>query len=77
MSLALKKTVAVFQGEVAIEEAETLLQWLTETPKPSVNLRDLEHAHTAVLQVLMAVKPKVSRWPDNPALGQTLKTLLA
>lgn len=64
MPLTLKKTIAGLEGQVAIEDAETLLNWLLENPKGRVNLKHLEHAHSAVWQVLMACQPKVATWPE-------------
>ncbi|GGM00126.1 hypothetical protein GCM10009425_09050 [Pseudomonas asuensis] len=65
MSITFKKSVAVLADQVTVEEAETLLEWLVKNPSGKVNLGDLEHLHTANLQVLMALKPSVSVWPKN------------
>ncbi|TWI52722.1 hypothetical protein IQ22_03098 [Pseudomonas duriflava] len=65
MSITFKKSVAVLTDQVTVEEAETLLEWLLKNPSGKVNLSDLDHLHTANLQVLMALKPTVSVWPKN------------
>ncbi|MET0026914.1 MAG: hypothetical protein ABW101_04705 [Candidatus Thiodiazotropha sp.] len=65
MTIEFKKTVAVLDGICAIEEAETLLEWLLENPKGKLNLKQCEHMHTSILQVLMAVGPSLSAPPAN------------
>lgn len=65
MPISYKKTVAVLQDYCTIEEAETLLEWLLEHPKAKLNLKQLEHLHTAVLQVIMALQPAISAMPDD------------
>lgn len=71
MPLTLKKTVAVLDGHVAIEEAENLLNWLIDHPKGRINLKNLEHAHTAVWQVLIASRPKIAAYPEQRRVGCT------
>ena len=63
MPITYKKTIALLEGHCEIEEAETLFAWLLEHPKGKVNLKQVEHIHAAILQVLMALKPSVSAWP--------------
>ncbi len=72
MPVTLKKTVAVFDGVCAVEEAETLLAWLQENPKGRVNLKRCTHIHTAVLQVLLAFRPRVSPFPEDQDLAAWL-----
>lgn len=64
MPLNLKKTIAALEGQVAIEDAETLLNWLLEHPKGKISLKKLDHAHSAVWQVLMACQPQVASFPE-------------
>jgi len=63
MPIELKKKVAVCTDACTIEEAETLLQWLLETPKGKINLKLCVHLHTAIFQVLIAAKPTLSALP--------------
>lgn len=72
MPIELKKTVAVCSDFCSIEEAETLLGWLLDTPKGKVNLKQCSHLHTAVIQVLMAVKPTFSALPEDDSLKDVL-----
>lgn len=55
----------VLQGSCASEDAEILLQHLVISPDATVDLRGCETAHTAVIQVLMAFKPKLQGPPDD------------
>ncbi len=71
-----KKSVAVLEGVCTVEEAESLLEWLVEHPRGKVNLKRCEHLHTAVLQVLLAVRPGVSRAPEEPFLAEVIRSLL-
>ncbi|MCG7371696.1 hypothetical protein MHL40_03260 [Pseudomonas luteola] len=76
MSITFKKSVAVLADQVTVEEAETLLEWLVKNPAAKVNLGDLEHLHTADLQVFMALKPNVSVWPKNTDIKVWLEAAL-
>lgn len=58
MSISYKKTVAILDENCVIEEAEELHEWLIATPKAKLNLKNLQMLHTAVLQVMIALKPK-------------------
>lgn len=65
MSIQYKKTVALIEGICTIEDAEPLLDWILTNPKGKINLKQCEHLHTAILQVLMALKPDISVWPEE------------
>jgi len=47
------------EGRCPIEDAESLLQHLLRTPGGCVDLQACHHAHTAVIQVLFAAKPRM------------------
>jgi hypothetical protein len=55
-------------GVCPIEEAETLLRYLSETPGATVDWSACEHAHTAVIQVLLAAQPRIVGRPADPFL---------
>ncbi len=76
MPINYKKTVAVVDGNCEIEEAETLLEWLLENPKGKLNLKQLGHPHAAVLQVMIALQPAISAWPEDEAISVWLRPLL-
>jgi hypothetical protein len=46
-------------GTCAGTDAEPLLQLLLATPEATVDWRDCQGAHTAVVQVLLAAKPRL------------------
>ncbi len=54
---------------VSVEDAEALLQWVLANPKGKLDLARCTHMHTAVLQVLLALRPPVSAWPKEPLLA--------
>jgi len=72
MPVRFKKTVAVLDGICTVEESEQLLEWLGQHPKGKVNLKQCAHLHSAVLQVLMAVKPELSSPPSDPDMASWL-----
>ncbi len=76
MSLTYKRDIAHLGGQVTVEDAEGLLNWLLERPAGKVNLRQLEHLHAANLQVLMALRPRISAWPRDPDLNAWLRAAL-
>jgi hypothetical protein len=46
----------LLEGRCRIEDAETLLQALQQSPNSIVDIRNAERLHTAVLQVLLAAR---------------------
>jgi hypothetical protein len=73
MPIEYKTKVAVFTGQVGVEEAEELLAWLQTTPASSINLKQCVHVHGAVLQTLMFTEPKITKTPEDPALLEWLQ----
>jgi len=72
MPMELKKTVVVCTDICNIEDAETLLGWLLDNPKGKINLKQCERLHTAIFQVLIAVKPTLSVLPTHDKLKRQL-----
>ena len=71
MAIRYLKKHAALEGCVTVEEAETLAQWLRAQPRPAVHLGKCEHVHAAVLQVLLALRPRlVARPADTWLDGQ-------
>jgi hypothetical protein len=59
--------VILLEGSCPNEDAEVLLQQLIAAPTAAVDIRGCGFAHTAVIQVLMATKPKLLGPPgDHP-----------
>jgi hypothetical protein len=64
------------EGICASEDAEALLQYLLASPAAPIDWRACESAHTAVIQVLMAAKPKLLGPPAGPVLRDWLQPIL-
>jgi hypothetical protein len=76
MPIEYKNDHAFFRDAVSVEEAEGLLEWLQLKPSAKVDLSQCCHLHTASLQVLMAAKPAISRWPEDARLRAWLESAL-
>jgi hypothetical protein len=68
MGIRYLKKHAVLEGVVSVEDAEALMQWLRAQPSPAVHLGKCEHLHAAVLQVLLALRPRIVAAPVDPWL---------
>lgn len=66
------KKHAALEGHVSVDDAEALAQWLREQRVPAVHLGKCEHVHAAVLQVLLALRPRVSAAPPDAWLAAAL-----
>ncbi|MCI4454083.1 MAG: STAS domain-containing protein [Thermodesulfobacterium sp.] len=69
MPVEIKKKEAKLMGVVGIEEAEELFNFLVEKKKPKVDLSELEHLHTACLQLLLVFKPEIIAFPQDKELA--------
>ena len=49
----------LLEGACPSDDAEMLLQHLTASPMATVDLRHCQSMHSAVIQVLLAAKPKL------------------
>jgi len=79
MPVEFGKELAVFSDVVTVQEAEPLLEWLQSQvapSHPSIDLYACIHLHSANLQVLMAARPAVSRWPQDAYLAAWLRSAL-
>jgi hypothetical protein len=64
-------------GACPSEDAEALLQLLLAAPGATVDWRGCRSAHTAVVQVLMAAKPKLLGPPADERLKAWVAPLVA
>ncbi|MBK5941538.1 hypothetical protein [Halochromatium roseum] len=76
MGMDFHDETVVINDILGVEEAETLLEWLLEHPQAQVDLSNCNHLHAANLQVLMALRPRIQAWPDDPELTDWLKAAL-
>jgi hypothetical protein len=60
--------ILLLEGECPSDDAEILLQHLTGGSAATVDVRNCQSIHTAVIQVLLAAKPKLLGPPsaDTP-----------
>lgn len=72
MGIRYLKTYAALEGVLGAEEAEGLVAWLREQPRPQVHLGRCDALHTAVLQTLLAFAPRIKAAPADPWLCQLL-----
>jgi hypothetical protein len=72
MTIRYLKKHAALEDVVTVEEAEALLQWLRAQARPAVHLGRCEHLHSAALQVLLALQPRIVAAPGQPALAAAL-----
>jgi hypothetical protein len=76
MPIEFKQKQATFRDLVRVEEAEGLLEWLQKNPDAKLDLSACSHLHPANLQVLMAAKAVIARWPEDSDLRAWLQTVL-
>jgi hypothetical protein len=76
MAVTYKRNVAHFADTVGVEEAEAFLAWLHDHPKPKLDLAACTHLHASQLQVLMAARLPIAKWPHDAALTAWLKSAL-
>ncbi len=73
MPIRFEEDRAVLEEVCTVEEAEPLLDWLRGADDArSVDLSACSHAHTAVIQVLLAAKPRVAAPPKDAVLARVL-----
>jgi hypothetical protein len=72
MSIRYLKKYAALEGVVGVDDAEALAQWLSQQARPAVHMGQCEHLHGAVLQVLLALAPKVTVPPPDALLAGVL-----
>ncbi len=77
MTIRYLKKHAALEGHVAVDDAEALAQWLLKQPSPAVHLGKCEHVHAAVLQVLLALRPRLVQPPADALLAGVLAGVLA
>ncbi len=77
MGIRYLKKHAALEDTVTVEDAEALSAWLQEQPRPAVQLARCTYLHSAVLQVLLALRPALLSVPQDSALARDLSQALA
>jgi hypothetical protein len=68
MAITFKGKTVTLSDIVTVEEAQALHELLLEKEDLRFDLRKARHVHTAVLQVLIAARPKVAHPFDDKFL---------
>lgn len=76
MPLVFTKTLARFEEVCTVEEALPLLEFLNKAKTPKIDLSACTYLHTALLQLLLISRPKVSAPPNDPVLARWVVPLL-
>jgi hypothetical protein len=63
-------------GLCPIEDAEPLLRLLANDPAALVDWRGCEHAHAAIIQILLAARPKMLGPPGDLILEKHIAPLI-
>jgi hypothetical protein len=66
----------LLQGDCPIEDAEALLRCLSDDPGALVDWNGCAHAHSAVIQVMLAIGPRVVGRPADPFLDRYVAACL-
>jgi hypothetical protein len=76
MILRLEGDTIHLEGEGRVEDAETLLTLLQAGDARRVDLSAASHLHTAILQVLLALRPPLAGMAGDPFAQRWLVPLL-
>lgn len=68
MTVELREDTISLSGPCPASDAETLTALLIQQRSRSVDARECTSLHSAVLQVLLAFRPKIDSMPDDPAM---------
>jgi hypothetical protein len=60
--------VIALEGDCPLEDAEVLQRSLLAHPAAAIDWGSCSHAHTAVIQILLAAQPRLTGTPDSPFL---------
>jgi hypothetical protein len=63
-------------GNATVEDAEPLLAALLDDPARTVDLDQATHLHSAVIQLLLAVRPTIAGAPAHPFFATWITPLL-
>jgi ABC-type transporter Mla MlaB component len=77
MTVHLEGHAIHLQGECRVEDAERLLEHLQADRSRRVDLSRAGTLHTAVVQVLLALRPAISGRSDDPFVRDWIEPLLS
>ena len=76
MSVRIEDEIVYLTGRCLAEDVEALLVALQDGPERTVDLAGVTRIHLAVVQILVAGRPKVQGKPDNDFAARHLLNLL-
>lgn len=76
MTLRLDEDILHLEGDCGSEEAEPLLALLLERPSRGIALGGARALHTALVQVLLALRPRLVEMPADPFLRRWIAPVL-
>lgn len=76
MPINYSKRSVRLHGVITVDDAEEVHAWLRENPRARMNMTQCTHMHTAVLQVLISVRPEISAWPEAEDIRDFLHNTL-
>lgn len=76
MPFKFAKNAAIAEESCTVEDALPLLEFLQSHRGARIDLGACTNLHTAVLQVLLAVRPKISALPQDAFLARRLSPVL-
>ena len=77
MSVRLEADTVILAGACGVEDAEPLLALLQDAPTRPVDIERAESLHTAVFQVLLAMRPPLRGGSPNPFVRDWLVPILS
>ncbi|MGA2926816.1 MAG: hypothetical protein ABSG43_12620 [Solirubrobacteraceae bacterium] len=76
MPLQLTDHIAILAGNISVEDAEPLANWLRQTNDRAVDLGACTHLHTAALQALASARARIAVTPGDAFLAKWIVPLL-
>ena len=76
MSVEVSGTVIRIIGNAPVGDAEPVLAALLDDPGRTIDLTAAGHLHSAVVQILLAVKPRIIGQPSYPIFTAYVLALL-
>ncbi len=65
MAIRYEEDVAYFEDVCTVEEAEEFVNWARKVKEPKIDLENMEHMHTALLQSVLFFRPKILNYPKD------------
>lgn len=75
MSVRIASEAIYLEGRCLVEDAETLLVALQQSPGAPVDVSGVQRLHTAVAQILLALTPQLRGKPSDPWLSRHILSL--